>query len=349
MRKIKNLFMFLSMVLCFSLFIGTVSHAEMITKYNETYFGNVISKMTSAEGYAASINSSGNLVIDVYGYTSTDVSNAGPGQRNARVQFDAKGKKKVNSMVDNNYKPWDKKVYGNRAYGISNASYGKNNQKLVVMSKNGKIIKSIKLNVTKFLKKKKDDVYINFAEIKKNKVRLIYSHTNGYLTGYGGVIDVNIKTGKIKKIVSTNDFMPIGYEGKNVYGYSFKPRGYGSIPKKVLFYMKSLKTGKTKKFTAPAIPNNPKMYMKPIYAFYNGKIMGVGPDGKVFYGTFNSKKFVQVGDISGCKYFESCHFGDMVMKNKNEFYIVYDSGFSKDGDTEEESCRKLIVVKYKNK
>lgn len=356
------------MVICFSFCIGTVSHAKTLISYKETVYGKPINGMGDIiDGAICRINSSGNLELNIYDYKMSKLSKAERKKLQgknckwyAKVTFDSKGKKKVVSRTAVNYKKFFHYVNGDRSYILKYTydPYSKkvnNERKLIVTSKNGKIIKKINLNISKYLKNKNDSVYLKLEEVKgRKKVRLSYGKNYPYKTsGYGGIIEVNTVTGKVKKIVSSNDFNPKYYDGEYVYGKSFEPDSYLGNPEKVTFYMQSLKTGKTTKFTTEHIPYDWKNYvtLSPRYSFYKGKVMGVEPDGKVFYGTFNSKKFEQVGDISGCKFFKRYGPYGLMMKSRDEFYIAYNKIYDRDlePDCTSPAWDNLYIAKYKKK
>lgn len=79
---------------------------------------------------------------------------------------------------------------------------------------NGK--KKININSKKYCKMGSKYVLFQMAEIVgENKVRLYYA--NDYAIGkYGGIVEVNAKTGKIRELVSNDNYFPRAYD-ENMY------------------------------------------------------------------------------------------------------------------------------------
>lgn len=354
MKYIKQSYKFIAIVLCFSLSIGTVSHAKTIIKYKEKNYGRVIDGLKCVYGINhMRINSRGRLEVNLTDYKLSRAARKKLYSQKkcpknfqasyAHVTYDTKGKKKVNAMYDIYYEEnaCDKYVYGNRAYGIKG-------KKLIVYSKTGKILKKIKVDVSKFIKKGDKYVVLRIAEVSgKNKIRIFYHHSYDFIKGYGGIVEVNTNTGKIKKIVSEDNYIPTYYDGKHVYGLRYLKND------KVRFYRTSLKTKKVESFIVDEIPyEDEENYDEEKYEedvimtdFYRGNIMCISPDGNVYFGTFDSKKIVKVGDLSKSKFFNKYDSVDFVMKNKNEFYLMYDPStiaHADNGGIRE----KIFIVKY---
>lgn len=361
---LKKISVFTAISLCISFCIGTISHAKTIIKYKETNYGRVVEGLRNIYyGYEMRINSHGKLEVNLMDYTVSKAAEKKLSDKkilpkklyksHAHVTFDSKGKKKVNAMYDVYQKPQyrtKRYVYGNKVYGINRQTT------LIVYSKSGKILKKITPDLSKYRKRgEKRRLFIEMAEvIGKNKVRLFYARSSGYIhggTGYGGILEVNIKTGNIKKIVSADNYVPQFYDGKYIYGY--KETDYKEVsnlyarPKKVTFFRTSLQTKKTESFTVDTISFDGIKYEEATekYAFYKGNIMCLSPDGNVYFGTFDSKKIERVGNLSKSKYFDKYDIFGFAMKSKNEFYLMYDpttiahkdnSGFR----------QRLFVVKY---
>lgn len=338
-----------------------MSYAETVIDYKEKNCGRVVDGLMKLYGesegrmlyqtYDMRINSKGRLDINLSNYRISDDQKDKLSARKklptkkykayAHVTFNSKGKKKVNAAYDVYRKSWTKYVYGNHLYGVTH-------RKLIVHSKNGKVLKTIKPNLSKYLEKN-HTAYLMMVEVAgKSKVRLFYLHSYNYRspnggTGYGGIIEVNTKTGKVKKLVSTKNYVPRCYDGKYVYGFKIRDE-------EVKFFRTSLKTQKTETFKTQAIiSDNLKNWEESAkYTFYNGNIMGLSPDGKVLFGTFKDKKFEQVGDISKCKNYKKYCALSIAMKSKKEFYIMYDPNI--EAHEEPEGMReRLIIVQYKNK
>ena len=73
----KKIFTCLAMIICFSLCIGTVSHAETMISYKETVYGKPINGMGEVYGFVGyGINSSGRLEMNVYDYEMPKLSKA---------------------------------------------------------------------------------------------------------------------------------------------------------------------------------------------------------------------------------------------------------------------------------
>lgn len=353
MKYLKKIFSFITIVLCFSLCVGVISNAEAAINYKAKKFDCAVKGLNIVSGEDLRINSKGKVQLNMHiNHTSANVViGANEKKKIAKAKAGKVGYSESGDVV----------LYGNKAYEVREkrvivkTKKGKDiryRKVLVVRTKTGKIIKTIKLDVSKFLKKKNHSVNYSIAEIKeKNKALLYYCHYNYNGTkNYGGLVEVNIKTGKMKKIVSSDKFFLEGYDGKYVYGRIFEPSGVRVIPKKATFFRISLKTKKTKKIVINALEYDDEKfpYQKPIYSFYNGKIMGIEPTGKVFFGTFDSGEFKQVGDISGCTKFQKYTVCDFAMKNKNEFYILYCSNINK-GEEPLELEGGLFIVKYQKK
>lgn len=124
MKYSKKLFSVIAMILCFSLCMGTVSHAQTIIKYKEISYGKPINSLTVTSGFSMRINSSGRLEVNLYDYGISKAAkkaeskkvSAKSYKRYARVTFDSKGKKKTDTMIDVYPKSWYKNINGTRAY-----------------------------------------------------------------------------------------------------------------------------------------------------------------------------------------------------------------------------------------
>lgn len=351
MKYLKRIFSVVAMVLCLTLCVDAVSHAAAI-KYKETKFGSQIKGYSFAERLRLKVNGSGKIQLALHSYTSQTC-----------VTYSSNGKKQFNSsplmeIPCDTYEFME--FYGNKNKYI----YSIKNKKLLIYKDKStkkyediKKIKTIKLDVSKYLKKKSDSVELEIAEITgKNKVRIHYRHVTSYRKhmtmseymnkttkvayGYGGIIEVNTATKKIKKLVAA-DFIPKCYDEKNIYGYETEAD-------KITFYQKSIKTNKEKKFVADKITFDEDKYefSGANYSIYNGKIMGISPTGAVYYGTFENKKFEQIGNIAGCANFKKYEVLDFVMKSKNEFYILYGTGLKKNEEYDH-AFGKLFLFKYK--
>lgn len=321
----------LSLALCISLCISTISYAVTIKSYKEIKYDCPIKKLKliSIEAIGVDINNKGMLQFYIYNGT------------NYFVTYNSKGKKTVEK--DSIPYDYDKEpetmgafLYGGHTYQLWNENV------LRVYNKKGKLVKKITLKEKKYRKRKKDRIYFRILEItRKNVVRVRYSVFPTSKKKYSGIIDVNISTGKIKKVIDT-DFVFTSYDGKNKFVYYYE---YNKD--KVTFYSKSIKTKKTRKFTIEEIifDEDKYPYSNIHYSIYNEKVMAVSPDGRVFYGTYDSKKLEQIGDISKCKNFKKYECWDIAMKNKNEFYIAYAPAIKK-GEEYDHSFGKVFIAKY---
>ena len=325
MRYSKRLFTLIAMVLCISLFTGTVSHAEETIQYEETKYDCPVKKLKFVEEMTVGINSSGRVEFNIFnGWTYN-------------VTYNSKGKKKVET-IKKQTKPYCNrmmKAYGERLYQLEEDNV------LRVYDKKVRLIKKIKINEKKYRKKKKDKLDFRILEIRgKNIVRVRYNHY--YNNYYGGIIDIDITKNKIKNVIKT-DFFIRDYDGNHVYSYNI-------LKNNMFFYKKSLKTKKTIKFTTEKIIFDEVKYecSKIGNSFCNGKIMLLIPDGRIFYGDFNSKKIEQIGDISRCKNFKKYELYKMAMKNKIEFYVIYTPAVKR-GEEYDHDYGRVFLARYKKK
>lgn len=350
MKHSKKYLLIIAIAICFSICIDTVSHAKSIINYKEINYGKPVNGLKKAGDVEIHVDSSGKVIFNLSCYDLTKAAwklpsnKAVDGRPSARVTYSSNGKKKINRMEDKQFRDNFKYVYGKRAYNINFSTKNMSKSILTLYTKKGKEVKKININSKKYCKTGSKYVLFQMAEIVgENKVRLYYA--DDYAIGkYGGMVEVNAKTGKIRELVSTDNYFPRAYDGKYVYGYSI-------LSKQITFYRTSLKTKKTESFTASAITFDKKKYpiSNAMYSFYKGGVMGIEPSGKVFYGTFDSKKFEQIGNISKCKNFKKYEPNNFVMKSKNEFYITYSSDIKKGIERDTHYVKNIFLVKYKKK
>lgn len=324
MKFHKKLFICLAILLCFSFCMGSVSNAETIKQYKETKYSCPVKNLSRVEGVNLDIDRSGKINFSIYD------------GRNFFVTYNSNGKRSIKKSSVYSSDVRDMKIYGGKTYRLDG-------KKLCMYNNKGKKIKQIKLNENKYSKSKTDRIKFFMVEVRnKNVIRVGYS-SRSRKNRYGGMIDVNISSGKIKKVIST-DFA-IGthrhYDGKYIYDFLESKKG-------TTFYCKSLKTKKTKKFKAEKIVFDKEKYSYSTirYAFYNGNIMAVEPGGKVYFGNFDDKKLEQIGDISECKNFTKYNNWGLAMKSKNEFYILYSPAVER-GEEGSSSFGDAFIAKYK--
>lgn len=379
MKQRKKIFVAMAMSLCFSICTDAVSFAQdvqreivqgtaegriqvqglqgestqvatpaAIIKYKEKAYNCPIKKLTNVETMRLKMIPSGKVQFELSGYRSKEIWNI------ARVTYDSKGKKQVKKAAEANLNSASKQIalYGDRGYGIRTDKEG-NDRALVVGKKikNGKkeswkILKKVKIDVSKLKKKKSDYLFLKIEEVTgKNTVRMQYNNGTGEGDEYSGIIQVNVVTGKVKKIV-TADYYMHWYDGKYVYGCT-----YEEASNKVILSRISLNSKKTDEFTVDAFPDDERyrwsgtLYGSSIYTFFNERIMALDPNGKVYYGTFDSKKLKQVGDISVCKNYKKYEVCGLAMKSKNEFYISYSPKIKK-GMEYDHTYGRVFVAKY---
>lgn len=340
MKYSKKIFVSMAVALCISFMTGVISHAETL-QYKEISYGYPFGKKYVTESFSMCINTSGKLSLQGIGSYPTSF-----------VTYNSKKKKTVKQYKNKNLFLRPKAVYGNRSYSIDSE---RGREKLFVFKIKGniitkKVIKKIDLEkiTKKYLRDKDDDVdRLEIWEIlRKNVVRIFFhvSEPNGpdYIGGhYAGILDVNITTGKDKKVVLLDEFYPRCYDGKYVYSMSGKDG-------KITFRRVSLKSKKIESFTADDIEYDDKNYPYSVVEpyFYNGQIMALCPSGKVYYGTFKSKKFELVGKISKGKHFKKYAALDFVMKSKKEFYIAYGTRAKRSKENDSSINGKIFVDKY---
>ena len=337
MRYSKRLFTLIAMVLCISLFTGTVSHAEETIQYEETKYDCPVKKLKFVEEMKVGINSSGRVEFSIF---SSILSG-----RTYNVTYNSKGKKKVET-IKKLTKPYCNrmmKAYGGRLYQLEEDNV------LRVYDKKARLIKKIKINEKKYRKRKKDKIDFMLLEIRgKNIVRVCYGHhrirfidgSSKWTDQYGGIIDIDISKNRIKNVIKT-DFCIDDYDGKHVYSYDI-------VKNNMIFYNKSLKTKKTKMFTTEKITFDEVKYecSEIGESLYNGKIMLLIPDGRIFYGDFDSEKIEQIGDISRCKNFKKYELYDIEMKSKNEFYVIYTPAVKR-GEEYDHDYGRVFLARYK--
>lgn len=252
-------------------------------------------------------------------------------------------------------------LYGDWGYGIRQAR-GACNLIVGKRIKNGKkenwkILKRIKIDVYKLKKKKNDNISIGISEVTgKNTVIVRYASTpknDREDEDYGGIIQVNVATGKVKELVKAD--VPLSwYDGKYVYGGRYR-----AVSGQNVFYRISLETKKVDKFTAPAFYCFSDAYSdaysgwsigmnyKEYYTFFEGGILCLDGEGRIYHATFDSGKFEQIGDISHCKNYKKYKVLGLAMKSKNEFYISYSPKVKKNSTVPVSiSYGKVFVAKY---
>lgn len=365
MRHTKKFFKALAVFLCLSICIDMVSFSkdnylqtvrastgesletvspDTMINYKEEAYSCPVKGLTNVETIGLRMNPSGNVQFNLYNYYSKDIENI------AYVTYDSKGKKQVEKCAEGNLgsDPREVVLNGDRGYGILHDKEHYDRE-LVVAKKirNGKIkdgtriswkiLKKIKIDVSKFRKKKDDRIFLDILEVKgENTVILRYSNgINGKGKNYSGVIQVNIATGKVKKLLGANFYMS-QYDGK--YMYCAEERAGKDI-----FYRISLETKKVDTLVADPVLGGE--YDAGPYTIFDGKVLGIDKDGKVYYGTFDSKKFEQIGQISHCKNWEKYGICGLAVKNENEFYIAYAPKVFR-GEEYDHSYGKVFVAKY---